>query len=216
MRPFLIGVAGPSCAGKSEISNKLASVLNAPILSLDSYYRQLDEPSYDERAKSNFDAPDALDSELLLTQVRSLAAGSAIQKPIYDFTCHNRSAEAEFVIPQDFLIVEGLFALYWPEIRRLYSLRVFVNVDHETCFERRLVRDVRERGRTPESVREQYAATVRPMADKYVIPTSAHADIRLDGCQPIPRSAAKVLDHIEHNLSHPSPRLAEARLALSY
>ncbi|MCX6623054.1 MAG: uridine kinase, partial [Acidobacteria bacterium] len=101
MRPFLIGVAGPSCAGKSEISNKLAAVLQAPIVSLDSYYRQVSEPSYEERAKTNFDSPDALDAELLLTQVRALAAGSAIQKPVYDFTCHNRSAGAELVVPQD-------------------------------------------------------------------------------------------------------------------
>jgi uridine kinase len=208
MRPFLIGVAGPSCAGKSEISNKLAAVLKAPIVSLDSYYRQLSEPSYEERAKSNFDAPDALDADLLLTHVRALAAGSAIRKPVYDFTCHNRAEDTELVVPQDFTIVEGLFALHWAHVRRLYSLRIFVSVDDATCFARRLERDIRERGRTPESVRHQYAATVRPMAEKYVLPTASFADIQLDGRQPIPRSAAIVLDHIE--------RHEEARLALSY
>ncbi len=215
MRPFLIGIAGPSCAGKSEISRKLSSALRAPVISLDSYYRQLSEPSYNERARNNFDAPDALDSALLLHQVQSLAAGSPIQRPIYDFACHNRSDQTEFVLPGEFTIVEGLFALYWPDVRRLFSLRIFVDAADATCFTRRMERDVRERGRSAESVRHQYAATVRPMAEQYVLPTASFADIQLDGCQPIARSAATVLDYIERLMPGPSGMLAQARLELA-
>jgi uridine kinase len=139
----------------------------------------------------------------------------AIEKPVYDFTRHTRAGETELVVAQNFAIVEGLFALYWAEVRKLLNLRVFVGVDDATCFARRMARDVRERGRTEESVRTQYAATVRPMAEKYVLPTSAHAEIVLDGCQPIQRSAAIVLDHIERKLPVGSSVLDAARLALS-
>jgi uridine kinase len=193
VKPYLIAVAGPSCSGKSELSKALRRRLGAPILGLDSYYRELGHLPLEERARMNFDEPAALDEELLIAQVRALAEGKAIDRPVYDFTRHTRSGGHERIEPAEFVIVEGLLALHWPELRALYNLKVYIDAGDEVCFRRRLKRDVRERGRTPESVRAQYAATVRPMAERYILPTRAWADVVVSGVEPLERSTATVL-----------------------
>jgi uridine kinase len=193
VRPYLIAVAGPSCSGKSELSKALRAKLKAPVLGLDSYYRELAHLPLEERARMNFDEPAALDRDLLIAQVRSLWEGRAIEKPVYDFSRHTRSGEIERIEPSEYAIVEGLFALYWPELRKLYGTSVFIDVDDAVCYQRRLERDVRERARTPESVYVQYNTMVRPMAERYILPTRAWADVVVSGVEPLERTSAAVL-----------------------
>lgn len=196
MQPYLIGIAGPSCSGKSEVSRRIARILRAPILALDSYYRDLADSSVEERAKTNFDHPASLDSELIIEHVRALKTGTGVDRPIYDFSRHARSGEVEHVPSAEFVIIEGLFALYWPEVRAALDERVYISASHDVCLARRIFRDLRERGRTEESVRAQYEATVRPMCDAYVVPTQKHAEIILSGVNPIKQSAHTILLHV--------------------
>ncbi len=199
--PHLIGVAGPSCAGKSEIAQRLAAILNAPVLLLDSYYHDLAHLTPKERPLANFDVPEALDVELLTGHLRRLSQGREIEAPVYDFTRHVRTKKIRRVPVAAFVIVEGLFALYWEAIRDLLDLKIFVDAPDEVCLQRRIERDVRERGRSPESVVEQFRTTVRPMADRYLLPTKRFADLVLDGTLPLEQSVAAVLSHLRMPLS---------------
>ena len=189
----IIAIGGPSCAGKTELSTHLASVLSAPILPIDAYYVNLDQLTLQERTHFNFDEPTALDHYLLRRHIESLAAGHAIERPTYDFRTYTRAAAIEFVAPQNFVILEGLFALFWDDIRPFLGTKVFVDAPDEVCLARRSLRDVRERGRTPASVLEQYEKTVRPMAQLYVRPTARWADVVVSGERPLEQSAAAVL-----------------------
>jgi uridine kinase len=191
--PHLIGVAGPSCAGKTELARALGDRLPAPIISLDSYYVDLVHLPFEERPRTNFDVPESLDKDLFVNQLRQLSRGEEIHVPVYDFTRHIRASETKSVRAGEFVIVEGLFALYWEEVRALLGTKVFVFADDDICFGRRLERDVRERGRTPESVREQYDSTVRPMAETYILPTRRFADLVLSGTDPLEQSVRAVL-----------------------
>jgi uridine kinase len=206
MTPYLIGIAGPSCAGKSYLSQHIAGKLDAAMFHLDSYYRELDHMSIVQRAHWNFDAPEALDTELLFTDIRQLHRGNSINKPIYDFTTHSRTKETELVEPRKYIIVEGLFALYWDEIAKLLGTKVFVDLGEDICLERRIERDIRERGRTRESVLEQYRTTVLPMARQHVHPTRAKADIVVTGDDDIANEVALVMTHILNNTSGNSTR----------
>jgi uridine kinase len=191
--PFLIGIAGPSCAGKSEVARRVAAALSAPVVTLDAYYRDLVHLPLDQRAQANFDIPDSLDDELLTVQIAGLAAGNAVDVPVYDFTRHIRSSAVQRILPEAVVIVEGLFTLHWEPLRALLNLKVFVEADDAVCLDRRLERDIRERGRTRESVLRQYEATVRPMAEKYVLPTRSFADLMLNGTGSLDESVASVL-----------------------
>jgi uridine kinase len=196
MSPYLIGIAGPSCSGKSEVARRLSRILHAPIVALDHYYRDLQHIPFEKRLEVNFDAPDALDHDLIVEQARSLKQGKAIEKPTYDFTQHVRAVATEAIESAEFIILEGLFALYWGELRELLDLRIYITADHEVCLERRIFRDVRERGRTEESVRRQYEGTVRPMCEAHIAPTRAFADIALSGVDPVKQSVHAILTHI--------------------
>lgn len=204
--PYIIAIAGQSCAGKTELAKAVASAVNAALLSMDSYYRDLSLIPPSKRARVNFDSPDALDHELLIEQVRRLSQGEAVQRPDYNFATHTRHPAGEhFVMPSDVLVVEGLFALYWQELRELAGTKIFVAASDEICFRRRKLRDVVERGRTAESVAAQYIETVQPMAARHITPTSKYADLVVSGQQALTRS-------IEEVLSHVLPRLRESRL----
>ncbi len=196
MKPYLIGIAGPSCAGKSYLSTHLARHLRAATLNLDSYYCDLEHLSLEQRARFNFDAPEALDSGLLIEHVRRLSRGEVIARPVYDFKTHARTGQTEALEPREFIVVEGLFALYWEELRRVQQTKVFVDLGEEICLARRIERDVRERGRTRESVLEQFSTTVRPMAQRYVHPTRQYADVVLTGDGEISDGIERVLTHI--------------------
>ena len=196
---YLIGIAGPSGAGKSYLARHLASELNSPVLPLDHYYRDLSHLSLEERARSNFDEPHALEHTLLFEQVMELHQGRAIQLPLYDFSVHTRLSHTHLFAPSPYVVVEGLFTLYWPELRELFGTAVYVEMGNDTCLERRLRRDVRERGRSPESVMEQFHHTVAPMAERYVRPTRQFAHVTLSGDTPIHEGVARVIDHIRRN-----------------
>ena len=194
MSAHIIGVAGPSSSGKSELARQLAERLpGTAIVSLDSYYRGMEEIPLEERKKLNFDHPDSLDWELLHEHLVAIANGRAFDEPVYSFADYARTTETRRIEPTEFLIVEGLFVLYWPELRKMLDTKVYVQTDAAVCFERRLSRDVAERGRTPESVREQYERTVRPSAEWFVYPTEKYADLRVSGEEPFERSTAAVL-----------------------
>lgn len=198
--PHIIGIAGASCSGKTTLAARLAERLPqrpVTIVSLDSYYRDLAHLTPEARAVWNFDAPDALDHDLLFQHLCALRKGATIEIPVYDFSTHTRAPRTERIVPSAFLIIEGLFVLYWPEIREMLQTTVFIAAPHEVCLARRIARDVCERGRTEESVRAQYAATVRPMYDEHCAPTAQFANLRVSGEDPIDEVAETVLRAIE-------------------
>lgn len=200
--PYLVGVAGPSCAGKTELSRHLAARLGAIVLPLDCYYFDLSDRPLEERVKFNFDEPRALDHDLFLSHVTALRAGREIARPVYDFATHTRTKSVQPMLPSRFVVVEGLFVLYWEDVRSLFGTKTFVNLPDEPCLQRRIFRDVRERGRTPESVRRQFAGTVQPMAAMYVHPTMAFADLIIAGDNPIQQSVDQVVEHIKKTMSN--------------
>ena len=193
--PRLIGLAGPSGAGKTTLARALQTRLpgSATVLSLDAYYRDLAALSPAARARVNFDAPEAMDHQRLAADLRQLAAGHRVEIPMYDFTTHTRQAHQQNLTLTDFLLVEGLFALYWPDINALYHLRLFVTAADALCLERRLARDRVERGRSPASIRAQYQEQVRPMYRRHIQPTARYADLILDGSTPTEEQVTAVL-----------------------
>ncbi len=207
-KTYIIAIAGPSCAGKTETSKSVARLLNASIISLDSYYRDLTHLPIEDRAKFNFDEPAAIDHELLIEQLREITADKTIYTPVYDFATHNRTKKAVHIDPGPFLILEGLFVLYWDDVRYLCDTTVYVDAPDETCLQRRRYRDVRERGRTVESVMKQYTETVRPMAEKYVWPTRSRADIVLSGTDSLDHCASLVLEEVARKIGRPVASLA--------
>ena len=194
-RPALIGIAGPSCSGKSSIAAALGEALpgQVAVLPIDHYYHDLAQLEPAERFRFNFDVPAAIDLDLLLGNLRDLAQGEPVTKPVYLYPEHVRAAEGERLDPPDFVIVEGLFALYWQDIRSLLTARIFVAAPDDVCLTRRLERDVRERDRTPESVLEQYEHTVRPMYKQHVEPTRTRAELVIDGLAPVAKSTRRIL-----------------------
>jgi len=194
MRPHIIGIAGPSSSGKTELARQLAvKIPGTPIVSLDSYYRGMEEIRLEERKKVNFDHPDALDWELLHVHLQDMANGCGFDEPVYSFADYARTAETRRIEPSEFVIVEGLFVLYWPELRGMLDTKVYVETDPGVCFERRLRRDVLERGRTEESVRAQYERTVQPSAEWFVFPTRKFAGMTVSGEEPLAQSTEAVV-----------------------
>jgi uridine kinase len=194
MKPHIIGIAGASSSGKTELARRLAAALpGTEIVSLDSYYRSSSHLTLAEREQLNFDHPCALDWELLRSHLEAMAAGRAFDEPTYLFAEHTRGEATRRIEPSEFLIVEGLFVLYWPEVREILDTTVYVEADPEVCYRRRLARDVAERGRTPEFVRAQYERTVLPGAEEFIFPTKRHADLVLSGEQPLEQSVAAVM-----------------------
>lgn len=192
--PVVVGIAGCSGSGKTTLAAELARTLGGIHFHLDNYYVDLGHIPYSERVRQNFDDPAMIESGLLAEQVAALARGETIERPIYDFSTHTRVVgKTERISAGRFLIVEGLFALYYPALLPLYHLRVYIDTPDELCFERRLKRDTVERGRTPESVRLQYEATVRPSSIEYVRPSAVNADLSVDGRDALDWKVERVL-----------------------
>jgi uridine kinase len=176
---LVVGIAGGTGAGKTTLAHLLAEALgHVIVLDLDSYYLDRSGLSRESRDRLNFDEPGAFDVSLLMEHLRQLRDGRPVQKPRYSFEHHTRCG-AETVRPAPIVLVEGLFALWWEELRSLFDLKVFLDIPPDLRVMRRLKRDVESRGRTAASVLRQYEATVRPMHDLYVAPTRAHADLVL-------------------------------------
>jgi len=180
--PIAMGIAGCSGSGKTTLAAELARTLGGIHFHLDNYYRDLGHLPFEERRLQNFDDPAMIESSLLARHVAALARGETIERPVYDFATYTRvEGQTEPVAAREFLVVEGLFALYYPELLPLYHLRVYIDTPDELCFERRMKRDIEQRGRTEESVRRQYEATVRPSSVAYVRPSASNADLIVDG-----------------------------------
>jgi len=192
--PVVLAIAGCSGSGKTTLAAELARTLGGNHFHFDNYYRDLAHLPPAERARQNFDDPALIESPLLIAHVAALARGESIERPIYDFSSHTRVlGQSEVVHPSRCLLVEGLFALYYPALLPLYQLRVYVDTPDELCFERRLKRDVEQRGRTSESVRRQYEVTVLPASLAYVRPSASHADLIVDGSGALDWKVERVL-----------------------
>jgi len=194
--PYLIGIAGFSGSGKTTVANALARAVPASIFSLDAYYFAHPHLSFEERCALYYDHPEMLDAALIAEHLRALAAGQAITRPIYDFPSHSRSRQTERMEPNDFIIVEGLFTLHWPEVRKLFGTKVYMEATHDVCLPRRERRDREERGRSSESVHAQYAATVRPMADQFILPSRHHADLIIECTGHTDKAVRTILGHV--------------------
>jgi len=179
-RTLTIGICGGTGSGKTTITNRLTEALSEDsvlLLQQDHYYKDTPHLPLDERAKQNFDHPDSLDTQLLISHVRALRDGQAIERPVYDFTQHRRVPATVHLEPRPALIVEGILIFENPALRNLCDIKIFVDTEADLRFIRRLRRDIRERGRTVESVIDQYMATVRPMHMEFVEPSKRYADV---------------------------------------
>jgi len=177
---MIIGICGGTGSGKTTVANRILESVSASevvFIQQDSYYRNLKDLPLDYRQVANFDHPDALDNDLLVNHVRRLRSGEPIELPLYDFKTHTRLVETRAVEPKPIVIVEGILIFAEPRLLEQMDIKVFVDTPDDIRFIRRLRRDIAERGRTAESVIEQYIATVRPMHMQFVEPSKRHADV---------------------------------------
>jgi uridine kinase len=179
-KPIIIGIAGGTGSGKSTVAQEIYRCLpeeSIAVIEQDSYYKDQSHLSFEERTKTNYDHPDAFDTALLMEHLKMLQDGKAIDKPIYDFSQHNRKKETIRVEPRHIIILEGILILAEPELRELLNIRIFVDTDADVRIIRRMQRDIEERGRTINSVIDQYINVVRPMHLQFVEPTKRYADL---------------------------------------
>ncbi len=179
-KPFVVGVAGGTGAGKTTVTAAIIAAIGAEsvaVLPEDAYYREYAHLSEAERVKINWDHPDAIEVELLLAHIRQLLAGRPVERPVYDFAAYARLPETIHIEPRPVVLVEGILIYVDERLRDVCDLKVFVDTDADLRFIRRLERDVQQRGRTVESVVRQYLATVRPMHLAFVEPSKRFADI---------------------------------------
>jgi uridine kinase len=178
--PLVIGLAGGSGSGKTTVANVILERVGAQHIAYlphDAYYKDLSNLDPTQRAMINFDHPNSLDTELLTQHVKILITGQAIDLPVYDFRIHTRTNLTIRINPQPVIIVEGILIFAEPELRQLFDVKIFVDTDPDIRFIRRLQRDINERGRTTESVVQQYLTTVRPMHLEFVEPSKRYADV---------------------------------------
>ena len=177
---LVIGICGGTGSGKTTITERIISVLpkeSVLVLQQDHYYKDLPHLPLEKRAQQNFDHPDSFDTPLLMEHVRQLREGRAIERPVYDFAHHKRNAFTVRMEPHPAIIVEGILVFESQPLRDLMDIKIFVDTDADLRFIRRLGRDIRERGRTVDSVVQQYLATVRPMHMEFIEPSKRHADV---------------------------------------
>lgn len=179
-KPVIIGVTGGSGSGKTTVSRAIFEQLHGHSLLMlqeDSYYNDQSDIPFEERIKTNYDHPNAFDTELLVKQLKDLLDWKTIEKPIYDYTEHTRSSEVEKVEPKEVIILEGILVLNDPALRDLMDIKIFVDTDDDIRIIRRIQRDIEERGRSLQSVIDQYKSTVKPMYHQFIEPTKRYADI---------------------------------------
>ena len=180
MDTIVIGIAGGSGSGKTTLADTLVSYFGeneVSILRHDNYYKRNDDLSYEERAKLNYDHPDAFDTELLCEHIRQLKAGRPIDMPVYDYSVHNRSEKTIRIQPNPVIILEGILILAEPRLVELMDFKIFVDTDADERILRRIIRDVNDRGRSLDSVIRQYRETVKPMHDQFVESSKRKANI---------------------------------------
>ncbi len=176
---LVIGIAGGTASGKTTLMNNIISRFgeDVAVISHDNYYKRQDSLSFAERCRINYDEPGAFDTSLLIYHLDELRHGRSVECPIYDFTQHNRSSEVLTIVPKKVIIVEGILIFENQELRDMMDIKIFVDTDADERLCRRIQRDVNERGRTLESVIEQYLTTVKPMHEKYVEPSKKYANL---------------------------------------
>ncbi len=180
MKPLVIGVAGGSGSGKTTVARRILERVGAEHIAYlphDAYYKDLSHLPPEERRRFNFDHPDSLDTPLLLEHLAQLRSGQAVEIPVYDFATYTRKTETQHIAPAPIVLVEGILIFAEPDLRDALDVRLFVDTDADLRFIRRLRRDVYERGRTVDSIIEQYLQTVRPMHLEFVEPSKRYADI---------------------------------------
>lgn len=207
LSPLVIGIGGGSGSGKTTIAQAVVSALTGvTLIQHDSYYRHQPHLSYAERTRVNYDHPDSLETELLIKHLQELKAGEPIDQPTYDFTLHLRASATERVEPAPVLLVDGILVLADADLRAQLDLKIYVDTDPDIRLARRLRRDIEERGRTPNSVLDQYSATVRPMHLEFVEPSKRYADLIIpEGYNP--RAVATVVDMIRAQLGQLGPSI---------
>ena len=181
-KTIVVGIAGGTASGKTSVTKSILEELqkthiNSILLEQDSYYKKMNNLTYDERVKLNYDHPDLIDFDLLEEHILKLRDGHSIEKPIYDFQIYNRINETEHIEPANLIIVEGILILAMEKIRNLFDAKIFVDTDDDERLLRRIERDLKERGRTFESIKNQYMATVKPMHLEFVEPSKRYADV---------------------------------------
>ena len=182
MKPVLIGIAGGTGSGKTSVARRIYESLHvesAAFLDYDAYYKELGHLSLEERQRINFDHPDSLDVELFIHHLQRLIAGQPVEKPVYDFTRHTRAERTVRVEPRDVVLVDGILLFADERLREMFDLKIFVDTEADVRFIRRLRRDIEERGRSLDSIIDQYLKTVRPMHFEFVEPTKRYADVIL-------------------------------------
>ena len=180
MNTIIIGIAGGTGSGKTTLTERLRDHFGqneVSVINHDSYYKRHDELPYDERCKLNYDHPDSFDTELMVQHLQALRRGEAVEVPVYNYAIHNRSDQTITVRPAPVIIVEGILIFASPELCELMDLKVFVDTDADVRILRRIVRDVKARGRTLDSVVTQYLTTVKPMHEQFVEPSKRKADL---------------------------------------
>ena len=179
-RPIVIGVAGASGSGKSSVSKRILEIfseMSILVLQQDFYYKDQTHLPFEERLKTNYDHPLAFDNDLFIEHLEKLMKGETIDKPVYDFANHTRSTETIHQEPRDVIIVEGILILDDKRVRNLLDIKIYVDTDSDICLARRILRDINERGRTVDSVINQYVEVVKTMFHQFVEPTKRYADI---------------------------------------
>ncbi|MBE6201777.1 MAG: uridine kinase [Tidjanibacter sp.] len=180
MKVTIIGVAGGTGSGKSTLVKRLQEAFagdQVATLCHDYYYKSLPNLTYEERTKLNYDHPQAFDTDMMVEHIKALKEGVAIERPVYSFVEHNRTAEKVPVLPSQVIIVDGILIFENKQLRDLMDIKVFVDTDADLRLARRILRDVRERGRSMESVIDQYTNTVKPMHEEFVEPSKKYADV---------------------------------------
>ena len=203
LSPMLIGIAGGTGSGKSTFATGLKKLFpnEITIISYDNYYKPQDHLSMDERVKTNYDCPDALDTDLLVKHLRLLQCGKAVEVPNYDFCIHTRREEFTLVEPTPVIVVDGILTFHDERMREMFDIKIFVDADADERILRRIVRDTRERGRTLESVIKQYLTTVKPMHDAFVEPYKRYADVIVPGGGNNPAALDMIITRIHKQLA---------------
>ncbi len=199
MPTSFIAISGPSGSGKTWLASQLQASLaddhpqlQSSVLSEDAYYRDQSKLSYQQRLQTNYDHPDALEHDLLIAHLYALKSGAEVDIPAYDYAAHTRSDCVRKVYPAPVILIEGILVFHQVRLRRQFDLSIYLDTPLDCCLERRIRRDVEERGRTEDSIRQQFVDSVLPMHERYVAPCREHADVILDGSA-IDRDQVRIL-----------------------
>ncbi|MCG8371908.1 MAG: uridine kinase [Balneolales bacterium] len=203
MKPLIIGVAGGSGSGKTTVVNYICEHFghgNILLLQHDSYYRDLKHMPFEERVKKNFDHPASLETELMIRHIEALLQGYPVEVPVYDFAAHTRKEETVTATPTSVILIDGILIFSEPELLKLMDIKIFVDTDDDIRLLRRLKRDIHKRGRSVESVMEQYQNFVRPMHLKFVEPSKRYADVIIPRGGKNEVAREMVISHIERKI----------------